>query len=123
MTELPGALRTRLEADLPPALEVEAESASDGGNSARHLTLSTVGIIPGIKRLATEDLPVNLAVSLHAANDDLRNELVPINKRYPIAALIDACREYIDAKGRRLSFEWAMINGVNDRDRDAVELA
>ncbi|HEX4905166.1 MAG TPA: 23S rRNA (adenine(2503)-C(2))-methyltransferase RlmN [Acidimicrobiales bacterium] len=228
MTELPGALRTRLEHDLPPALAAAAESASDGGNtrkwlwqlhdgalvesvlmhysdrstvcvstqagcamacgfcatgqagfdrnlttgeiveqvvraaraarprrlsnvvfmgmgepmanydrvwaairrlhddigiSARHLTLSTVGIIPGIKRLATEDLPVNLAVSLHAANDALRDELVPINKRYPIGALVDACREYIDAKGRRLSFEWAMINGVNDRDQDAVELA
>ena len=228
MTELPGPLRARLEEELPPALETEAESASDGGNtrkwlwklhdgalvesvlmhysdrstvcvstqagcamacgfcatgqagfdrnlstgeiveqvvraaraarprrlsnvvfmgmgepmanydrvwaairrlhddvgiSARHLTLSTVGIIPGIKRLATEDLPVNLAVSLHAANDALRDELVPINKRYPIADLVDACRAYIDAKGRRLSFEWAMINGVNDRDQDAVELA
>ena len=95
----------------------------DVGLSARHLTLSTVGVIPGIKRLATEALPVNLAVSLHAANDALRDELVPINKRYPIGALLDACRAYIDAKGRRLSFEWALIDGVNDRDRDAVELA
>ena len=228
MTELPAALRTRLEAQLPHALETAAESTSDGGNtrkwlwklddgalvesvlmhyrdrstvcvstqagcamacgfcatgqagfdrnlttgeiveqvvraaraarprrlsnvvfmgmgepmanydrvwaairrlhddlgiSARHLTLSTVGIIPGIRRLATEVLPVNLAVSLHAANDELRDELVPINRRYPIPALVEACREYIDAKGRRLSFEWAMIHGVNDRDRDAVELA
>jgi 23S rRNA (adenine2503-C2)-methyltransferase len=228
MTELPGALRDRLEADLPPALAVRHESVSDGGTtrkwlwrlddgalvesvlmhyadrttvcvstqagcamacgfcatgqagfernlstgeiveqvvraartarptrlsnvvfmgmgeplanydrvwaavrrlhddvgiSARHLTLSTVGIIPGIKRLATEDLPVNLAVSLHAANDALRDELVPINKRYPLDALLAACRDYIDAKGRRLSFEWALIDGVNDRDRDAVELA
>jgi 23S rRNA (adenine2503-C2)-methyltransferase len=95
----------------------------DMGLSARHLTLSTVGIIPGIRRLATEDLPVNLAVSLHAANDALRDELVPINRRYPLDALIEACRAYLDAKGRRLSFEWALIDGVNDRDRDAVELS
>ena len=93
------------------------------GISARHLTLSTVGIVPGIKRLATEALPVNLAVSLHAANDELRDELVPINKRYPIGALMAACRGYLAAKHRRLSFEWALIAGVNDRRSDAVELA
>ncbi len=80
----------------------------DVGISARHLTVSTVGVIPGIRRLATEALPVNLAVSLHAANDDLRNELVPINRRYPLAALTDACRDYLSAKNRRLSFEWAL---------------
>jgi 23S rRNA (adenine2503-C2)-methyltransferase len=95
----------------------------DLGLSARHLTISTVGIIPGIRRLATERLPVNLAVSLHAANDDLRNELVPINRRYPLAALAEACEDYLTAKGRRLSFEWALIDGVNDRRQDAVELA
>ena len=95
----------------------------DLGLSARHLTLSTVGIVPGIQRLATERLPVNLAVSLHAANDRLRDELVPINRRYPLATLLDACAAYLRAKGRRLSFEWAMIDGVNDRDRDADELA
>jgi 23S rRNA (adenine2503-C2)-methyltransferase len=93
------------------------------GLSARHLTLSTVGIVPGIERLAGEELPVNLAVSLHAANDALRDELVPINRRYPIAALVDACGRYLRAKGRRLSFEWAMIDGVNDRPSDASELA
>jgi 23S rRNA (adenine2503-C2)-methyltransferase len=93
------------------------------GISARHLTLSTVGMIPGIRRLAGEDLPVNLAVSLHAANDELRDQLVPINRRYPLADLLAACEEYRQAKGRRLSFEWALIAGVNDRDRDAVELA
>ena len=93
------------------------------GISARHLTVSTVGIIPGIKRLAREQLPVNLAVSLHAANDELRNELVPINRRYPIGALMAACREYLAAKHRRLSFEWALIDGVNDRRSDAIELA
>jgi 23S rRNA (adenine2503-C2)-methyltransferase len=95
----------------------------DMGLSARHLTISTVGIVPGIRRLAGEDLPVNLAVSLHAANDTLRDEMVPINKRYPLADLMDACADYLAAKGRRLSFEWALIAGVNDRGRDAEELA
>jgi 23S rRNA (adenine2503-C2)-methyltransferase len=95
----------------------------DMGLSARHLTISTVGIVPGIRRLAAEDLPVNLAVSLHAANDELRDELVPINRRYPLAELIDACADYLAAKGRRLSFEWALIAGRNDRGSDAQELA
>ena len=95
----------------------------DLGISARHLTISTVGIVPGIKRLAAEDLPVNLAVSLHAANDALRDELVPINRRYPLDVLTAACADYLSAKNRRLSFEWALIAGVNDRDTDARELA
>jgi 23S rRNA (adenine2503-C2)-methyltransferase len=95
----------------------------DLGLSARHLTLSTVGVVPGIHRLARAALPVNLAVSLHAANDDLRNSLVPLNRRYPIAMLMDACQQYLAAKGRRLSFEWALIAGINDRAADAVELA
>jgi 23S rRNA (adenine2503-C2)-methyltransferase len=93
------------------------------GLSARHLTLSTVGIVPGIRRLAQETLPVNLAVSLHAANDELRDELVPINRRYPLGPLAEACAEYVAASGRRLSIEWALIDGVNDRRRDADELA
>ena len=93
------------------------------GMSARHLTISTVGLVPGIKRLASEDLPVNLAVSLHAANDDLRNQMVPINRTYPLDVLIQACRDYQEAKGRRLSFEWALIDGVNDLPRDAYELS
>jgi 23S rRNA (adenine2503-C2)-methyltransferase len=92
---------------------------ADLGLSARHLTVSTVGIVPGIRRLAAEALPVNLAVSLHAADDELRDELVPINRRYPLSTLMDACSGYLLAKGRRLSFEWALIDGVNDRDRDA----
>ena len=95
----------------------------DMGLSARHLTLSTVGIVPGIRRLAGETLPVNLAVSLHAANDALRDELVPINRRYPIGLLAQACAEYVEASGRRLSIEWALIDGVNDREGDAAELA
>jgi 23S rRNA (adenine2503-C2)-methyltransferase len=93
------------------------------GLSARHITVSTVGVIPGILKLAEEALPVNLAVSLHAANDSLRNELVPLNETYPLEALADACYQYLKLKGRRLSFEWAMIDGVNDKFSDAVELA
>ena len=94
----------------------------DLGLSARHLTVSTVGMVPGIRRLAQEALPVNLAVSLHAADDALRDELVPINRRYPLSTLLDACAGYLQAKGRRLSFEWALIDGVNDRDVDARNL-
>ncbi|HEX3333507.1 MAG TPA: 23S rRNA (adenine(2503)-C(2))-methyltransferase RlmN [Acidimicrobiales bacterium] len=95
----------------------------DMGLSARHLTLSTVGIVPGIRRLATETLPVNLAVSLHAANNALRDELVPINRRYPLADLAEACAQYVAASGRRLSIEWALIDRVNDSASDASELA
>jgi 23S rRNA (adenine2503-C2)-methyltransferase len=95
----------------------------DIGLSARHITISTVGIIPGIRKLAERPLPVNLAVSLHAANDELRDELVPVNRRYPLDALVAACADYLAVKNRRVSFEWAMIDGVNDRDRDATELA
>jgi 23S rRNA (adenine2503-C2)-methyltransferase len=96
---------------------------TDIGISARHLTVSTVGIVPGINRMAEEPLPVNLAVSLHAANDALRDELVPVNRRYPLGVLMEACRAYMDAKRRRLSFEWALIDGRNDRLQDARELA
>ena len=95
----------------------------DIGLSARHITISTVGVLAGIRSLKDRPLPVNLAVSLHAANDELRNELVPINTRYPIDDLLDACAEYLEVKNRRVSFEWAMIDGVNDRDSDADELA
>jgi len=93
------------------------------GFSARHLTISTVGLVPGIHRMAAEPLPVNLAVSLHAANDDLRSQLVPVNRRYPLAALAAACHAYRAASGRRLSLEWALIDGVNDRRSDVAELA
>jgi 23S rRNA (adenine2503-C2)-methyltransferase len=95
----------------------------DIGISARHITVSTVGIIPGIRTLTEWPLPVNLAVSLHAARNDLRDELVPINKRYPIDDLINACRDYLTTKNRRVTFEWALIANVNDTDRDARELA
>jgi len=94
----------------------------DIGLSARSITVSTVGIVPGIRKLTHAPLPVTLAVSLHAANDRLRDELVPINKRYPIDELCDAMIEYREQKGRRVSIEWALIKGVNDTDRDAKEL-
>ncbi len=95
----------------------------DMGLSARHLTISTVGVVPGIRRLSEESLPVSLAVSLHAANDELRNSLVPLNRKYPLDVLTQACGEYATRTGRRLSFEWALIDDVNDSRRDAVELA
>jgi len=95
----------------------------DLGMSARSLTISTVGIVPGIRALAERSLPVNLAVSLHAARDALRDQLVPINRRYPIAVLLDACADYLQRRRRRISFEWAMIDGTNDTARDANELA
>lgn len=93
------------------------------GMSARRITISTVGIVPGIRRLAREDLPVNLAVSLHAADNDLRDQLVPINRRYPLDMLAEACADHVRRTGRRLSFEWALISGVNDRPEDARRLA
>jgi 23S rRNA (adenine2503-C2)-methyltransferase len=96
---------------------------SDMGLSARHLTISTVGMVPGIRRLSKEKLPVNLAVSLHAANDELRDSLVPLNRTYPLAVLVEACEGYVAATNRRLSFEWALIDSVNDNRRDAVELS
>jgi 23S rRNA (adenine2503-C2)-methyltransferase len=81
---------------------------------ARRITISTVGLIPMIERFAAERRQVNLAVSLHAATDDLRNELIPINRRYPLDSLMQVCHEYVRLTGRRISFEWALIAGVND---------
>ncbi len=92
------------------------------GLSARHLTVSTVGVAPGIERLAREGLALTLAVSLHAANDETRNTLIPLNRRYPLARLYEACESWTSATGRRLSFEWALIDGVNDTDRARDEL-
>ena len=95
----------------------------DIGVGARHMTVSTVGLVPGIRRMAEQDLPVNLAVSLHAAHDELRDELVPINRRWPLRELMDACAAYSRATRRRITFEWALISGVNDRYEDADRLA
>ena len=93
------------------------------GISARSITVSTVGIVPGMRRLADEPWPVSLAVSLHAADNDLRSTLVPINKRYPLEEVELAAREYFDKKGRRISIEWTMIDGINDTDDQAHKLA
>lgn len=93
------------------------------GLSARHLTVSTVGVAPAIERLADEGLPLTLAVSLHAANDAVRDELVPLNRRYPLERLHRACATWIERTGRRLSFEWALIDGVNDTDEAIEELS
>ncbi|GIU91775.1 MAG: putative dual-specificity RNA methyltransferase RlmN [Acidimicrobiia bacterium] len=93
------------------------------GFSARAITVSTVGIVPGIRRLAGEPWPIRLAVSLHAADDELRSRLVPINRRYPLEELVAAADEYARAKRRRLSIEWTLIDGVNDTDDQADRLA
>jgi len=93
------------------------------GFGARRMTVSTVGIVPGIERFARDGGQVNLAVSIHAATDDLRDRLVPINKRYPLRELMTACRSYVEATRRRLSFEWALIDGVNDTIEQAQALA
>lgn len=84
------------------------------GLSARHVTVSTVGLVPGIDRLATEGIPVTLALSLHAPDDELRNELVPINTRFSVDQALDAARRYFDVTGRRVSIEYALIRDIND---------
>ena len=89
----------------------------------RHITLSTIGLVPMIGRLAQEDLQITLAISLHAATDELRNQLVPINRRYGLEALFKACAAYFEKTGRRISFEWALIEGLNDTPEQAHALA
>jgi 23S rRNA (adenine2503-C2)-methyltransferase len=93
------------------------------GIAMRSITLSTVGIVPNIDKLAAENLQITLAVSLHAPNNDLRTRLVPVNKTYPLERLIPACRRYADATHRRLTFEYVLLSDVNDRAADAAELA
>lgn len=93
------------------------------GLSRRRITLSTAGVVPQIARLKQE-CPVSLAVSLHAPNDELRNELVPINKKYPIKVLLDACKEYVaDSQRARVTFEYVMLEGVNDSQEHASQLS
>jgi 23S rRNA (adenine2503-C2)-methyltransferase len=88
----------------------------------RRFTISTVGLVPMIRKFAALKRQINLAISLHAANDELRTSLLPVNRKYPIAELLSACREYIDATNRRLTFEWALIQDVNDLPEHAREL-
>lgn len=95
---------------------------TDLGIGARHITVSTVGLVPMIRRFAQEGLQVTLAVSLHAATDDERGALLPVNKRWPIRELISACHDYVDKTGRRITFEWALIQGENDTPEQAHAL-
>ena len=105
-----------------PALRLMLDDRSFG-LSRRRVTLSTAGVVPAIDRLRS-DCPVSLAVSLHAPDDELRTRLVPLNKKYPIAMLMDACRRYIDDDSRRrITFEYTMLDGVNDSRDQAVKLA
>ena len=90
--------------------------------SMRHISLSTCGLVPMIDKLAEKKLQLSLAISLHGPNDEIRNRIMPVNKAYPIDVLLDACRRYYDATSRRIHFEYAMIDGVNDREADAREL-
>jgi 23S rRNA (adenine2503-C2)-methyltransferase len=90
---------------------------------ARRFTISTVGLIPAIQRFADEKRQVNLAISLHSVDDSLRTSMLPINKRYPVDELLETCREYVAAIGRRITFEWALVKGVNDTAEQAHLLA
>ena len=90
--------------------------------SMRHISLSTCGLVPMIDRLAERKLQISLAISLHGPNDEIRNKIMPVNKAYPMDMLLEACRRYYDATSRRIHFEYAMIDGVNDREEDAKEL-
>lgn len=90
---------------------------------ARRFTISTVGLVPAIQRFMTEDRQVNLAISLHAAEDEIRNSLLPVNRRYPLNELLQACLEYVTKTRRRITFEWALIQGVNDSLEQAEKLA
>jgi 23S rRNA (adenine2503-C2)-methyltransferase len=103
---------------------IEMLNSKQGLNlGARQITISTVGLVPQIQSLASESIHVELAISLHAANDELRNRLVPINKKYPLRQLMDACRKYFEKTGRRPTFEYALFRGINDSVGHARELA
>lgn len=102
---------------------IAAEPPAGLGISARNLTVSTCGIVPGMERLAGEGMPVRLAISLHAPDDELRDTLVPVNKRFPVANVLDAARAYTEASGRRISIEYALIRDINDQEWRADLLA
>ena len=90
---------------------------------ARHISLSTCGIVPKIKKLADENIQCNLCISLHSSHDNVRTEMMPINKVYSINEVIEACKEYIEKTNRRITFEYALVDGVNDSHEDAIHLA
>ncbi len=89
----------------------------------RHISLSTCGVVDGINKLAKENLPITLSISLHAANDERRSEIMPINNKWNISDLLSACLSYYKTTGRRISFEYTLISGKNDSESDAIELA
>ena len=102
---------------------LELVNSPDGMNiSMRHISLSTCGLVPKIDELAKKKLQLTLSVSLHAPNDEIRSTIMPVNKAYPVEQLLDACRRYYAATSRRISFEYAMIDGVNDSEENAKEL-
>ena len=102
---------------------LELVNSEEGMNiSMRHISLSTCGLVPKIDELAAKRLQISLAISLHGPNDEIRDRIMPVNKAYPIEELIAACRRYYEATSRRIHFEYAMIDGVNDREADAKEL-
>jgi 23S rRNA (adenine2503-C2)-methyltransferase len=90
--------------------------------SMRHISLSTCGLIPKIDALAEKKLQISLAISLHGPNNETRSKIMPVNRAYPIEDLLEACRRYFAATGRRIHFEYAMIDGINDREEDAKEI-
>jgi len=103
---------------------IELVTDENGLNiSGRSVSLSTCGVVPGIRKLAEHRLGLTLSVSLHAAEDELRSRLMPVNRQYPLAQLIPACRDYAKATGRRISFEYALLRGVNDSPVQAQKLA
>lgn len=102
---------------------LELVNSPDGMNiSMRHISLSTCGLVPKIDALAEKKLQISLAISLHGPNNEIRGKVMPVNRAYPIEELLEACRRYYGATSRRIHFEYAMIDGVNDREQDAREL-
>ncbi len=98
-------------------------NSPDGFNlGARHMTVSTVGLVSAIRKLSQEPLQVNLAISLHAATDELRSQTMPVNKKYPLKELLAACQDYIAASGRQVTFEYVLLAGVNDTPEHAHQL-
>ena len=102
---------------------LELVNSAEGMNiSMRHISLSTCGLVPKIDKLAEKKLQISLAISLHGPNNEIRGKVMPVNKAYPIEELLEACRRYYDATSRRIHFEYAMIDGVNDSEENAREL-
>ena len=99
-------------------------NSNEGFNlGARHMTISTVGVVPAIRKLSQEPLQVNLAISLHAPTDELRGQTMPINRKYPLEELFSACKDYIAETGRQVTFEYVLLSGVNDTPAHAQQLA